>query len=93
MNTVKVNSIIGDYRHATLFYSLSVLIPWLFWFGAGYVSHITPYQGKYLDIASVMAFAGLLAPAAVAYALISKNAELRKDVAGRFFNFREMKLR
>ncbi|MDR1340369.1 MAG: CPBP family intramembrane metalloprotease domain-containing protein, partial [Prevotellaceae bacterium] len=93
MNKVKVNSIIGGYRHTALFYSLSVLIPWLFWFGAEYVSHITPYQGKYLNIASVMAFAGLLAPAAVAYALISKNAELRKDVAGRFFNFREMKLR
>jgi membrane protease YdiL (CAAX protease family) len=93
MNKVKVNSIIGGYRHAALFYSMSVLIPWLFWFGAGYVSHIAPYREKYLDIASVMAFAGLLAPAAVAYALISKNAELRKDVAGRFFNFREMKLR
>lgn len=93
MSNVKVNSIIGGYRHTALFYGLSVLIPWLFWFGAGYVSHITPYQGKYLDMASVMAFAGLLAPVAVAYVLISKNAELRKDVAGRFFNFREMKLR
>jgi membrane protease YdiL (CAAX protease family) len=60
--------------------------------GGGIWSHITPYQGKYLNIASVMAFAGLLAPVAVAYALISQNAELRKDVAGRFFNFREMKL-
>ncbi|MDR2472668.1 MAG: hypothetical protein LBD53_03750 [Tannerella sp.] len=40
MSNVKVNSIIGGYRHAVLFYGLSVLIPWLFWFGAGYVSHM-----------------------------------------------------
>jgi uncharacterized protein len=83
---------ITKYRRPVLFYSLSTIIPWIFWFVAGYVSHTTPYEDRYLQIASVLAFIGLLAPMGVTYWMISFDPELRADVFGRFFNVRAVKL-
>lgn len=82
---------IGKYKYPKTFYISATLIPWLFWFAAGWVSRLTPYQEKYLQIASILAFIGLLAPVAVASVLIFKEPELRKDVAGRFFNFGDVR--
>jgi len=83
--------IIAKYRHAAKFYVLSTIIPWAFWFAAGYVSHVTPHSDQYLKIASVLAFIGLLSPMCVAYWLISKNPEVRSDVLGRLSNFKSIK--
>ncbi|MCD7898771.1 MAG: CPBP family intramembrane metalloprotease [Bacteroides sp.] len=85
--------IVHTYKYPGTFYILSTSIPWLFWFIAGYVSHITPYQDKYLNIASLIAFIGLLAPVLVSYFLISKQPDLKQDVLNRFFNFREVNLK
>jgi len=84
-------SIIYDYKKVKTFYILSTLIPWLFWFGAGYISHIKPYQDIYIMMASILAFIGLLAPVAISYMLISKQPLLLKDVKKRFFNFKDIK--
>lgn len=81
------------YKNAKAFYFLSTLIPWVFWFIAGYVSHISPYRDKYLYIASILSFIGLSAPVVTAYFMISKEPELRKDVSKRFFNFKDIRLR
>lgn len=75
------------YKHPVLFYCLATIIPWAFWFAAGFISHITPHSDRYLKIASVTAFIGLLGPAGVSYWLIRKDPEVRADVYGRFFNF------
>ncbi len=97
---MKTNTILQDqqlekticrYRNPALFYTLSTLIPWAFWFAAGYVSRITPYQEKYLEIASLLAFVGLLAPLGVVYALTAKDKGVRKDISKRFFNFGDIK--
>lgn len=82
-----------NYKKPVTFYFLSTLLPWIFWFGAGYVSNIGPYQDKYLDLASILAFIGLLTPIAVTYILISKQPVLMKDVKIRFFNFKDVPLR
>lgn len=87
MKSATFSSNIQKYKYPGIFYILSTLIPWLFWFCAGYISHLQPYQDKYLNIASVLSFIGLLAPVVVAAVLISKEPELRKDVSRRFFNF------
>jgi membrane protease YdiL (CAAX protease family) len=79
--------IIGKYKHSIMFYCLATIIPWVFWFAAGFISHVTPYSDQYLRIASVVAFIGLLGPAAISYLLIRKDPELRADVFRRFFNF------
>jgi len=82
---------IEKYKHPILFYCLATAIPWAFWFAAGSISHITPYSDRYLEIASVTAFIGLLGPVGVSYWLIRKDPELRADVYRRFFNFGSVK--
>lgn len=88
MKSTTFSSGIQKYKYPGLFYILSTLIPWTFWFCAGYISHLQPYQDKYLNIASVLSFIGLLAPVVVAAVLIGKEPELLKDVSRRFFNFK-----
>jgi len=83
--------IIEKYKHPVLFYSLATIIPWAFWFAAGFISHMTPHSNQYLEIASVTAFIGLLGPIGVSYWLIRNNSELRADVYRRFFNFKSVK--
>ncbi len=90
MKSSEITGAIGRYKNASLFYFWSTLVPWLFWFAAGYVSRITPYDDRYLRWASALAFAGLLAPVAVAFALVRRDPALRRDVRGRFFNFRDV---
>ncbi|MDH3355064.1 MAG: CPBP family intramembrane metalloprotease [Chromatiales bacterium] len=82
---------IEKYKHPILFYFLAIIIPWAFWFAAGFISHITPYSDQYLEIASVVAFIGLLGPVGVAYWLIRKDSGLRDDIARRLFNFKSVK--
>lgn len=82
---------IGKYKHPLLFYVLATIIPWFFWFVAGYVSHVTPYSDQSLRIASIVAFIGLLGPVGVSYWLIRNDHDLLGDVFGRFFNFRSVK--
>jgi len=85
-------SIVYRYKNVKTFYFFSTLIPWLFWFAAGYVSWLDPNQDIYLEMASILAITGLLAPVLVSFLLISKQPELRKDVLGRFFNFKDIKI-
>lgn len=89
MENMKMN--ITKYKHPFCFYSLATIIPWIFWFAAGYVSHITPYDDKYLNIASVLGFVGLLAPLGVAYWLIVDDPTLRADVSARLFNLKSVR--
>ena len=77
--------VIAKFKHPILFYSASTIIPWACWFAAGYVSRITPYEDRYLKIASVLGFAGLLAPVSIACWLISADAELKADFFQRCF--------
>ena len=83
--------IIKKYKHPILFYSLATIIPWSFWFAAGYISHITPYSKQYLEIASVTAFIGLLGPIGVSYWLVRNNSELKADIYRRLLNFKSIK--
>ena len=82
---------IEKYKHPILFYSLATIIPWAFWFAAGFISHITPHSTQLLEMASVCAFIGLLGPVTVSYCLIRKDPQLRSDVCGRLFNLKTVK--
>ena len=83
--------LVSNYKQPVLFYSLATLIPWMFWFLAGYLSHITPSNDMYIKQASIVAFIGLLFPAIVAFWLIKKESGLHNDFYNRFFNFRTIK--
>ncbi len=76
------------YKNTLLFYSLATIIPWAFWFTAGYISHI---DDSHMGLASIFGFIGLLSPLIVASWLISRNPELKKDVFSRFFNFKSVR--
>jgi len=82
---------IEKYKHPVLYYCLATIIPWTFWFTAGFISHATPYSDQYLRIASIVAFIGLLGPAGISFWFIRKNPELRADVYRRFFDFNSVK--
>lgn len=76
---------IAKYNKVGAFYFLSTLFSWVFWVAAGYLSH--QFAGCVVLI-SVLGLAGLFAPLVVAWWLVRNNDTLKKDIAGRFFNFK-----
>jgi len=85
-----MNAVIQDYKHTYLFYCLAIIIPWSFWALAATVSHSSDYLYPG-ELASVLAFAGLLAPTIVSFFLIYRNKRLRIDVQQRMINLRSGK--
>lgn len=85
------NFTINRYKKPALFFILSTLIAWMFWFAAGQISWITPYQEKYLKIASILACIGLFAPLGVVCWMASKDKEVRRDILKRVFHFKGIK--
>lgn len=81
------------YKKPLLFYTLSTIFPWSFWFIAGYVSNKQPYNNANLDIASYLGFMGLITPMLIAVVMIYKNQRLKADILQRFFNFTSFKKR
>ncbi len=85
-----MNTAIKGYKHTYLFYFLVTIIPWSFWALAAYISHSAEY--KYPgELASLLAFAGLLAPTLIAFVLIYRNKLLMKDTLQRMINLRSGK--
>lgn len=89
---MKDSVIIQKYRQTVLFYVLATIIPWTFWFIAAHVSHNVPENRGAADIATALGLAGLFAPMIIAFWLIYRNNDLRKDTFGRFLNFKTEKL-
>jgi len=85
-----MNPAIRDYKHTYLFYILATAIPWSIWALAATVSHSTDleYPG---ELASLLAFSGLLAPTLIAFFLIYRNQRLISDLRQRIFNLRSGK--
>lgn len=82
------NKIIEKYRHPVLFFGLSTLIPWSFWFAAAYLSHITPTNQHLAAAVGALAVIGLLAPMLIAFWLICPDAELRDDLKRRIIGLK-----
>ena len=85
--------IIRKYKHPVLFYILSTILSWTCWFFAGYISNITPGDNTLILVTGGLAFLGLIAPNIVALLLILPDQELRRDMLGRFFNFKGVKVK
>ena len=82
---------IANYRRPLVFYGLSICIPWALWFGAAYLSHITPGNSALTLAASIFGIAGLIAPTVVAFFLIFPDGELRRDALSRLMPTRATK--
>lgn len=72
-----MNTVIQDYKNGTLFYTLATVLPWSLWGIAAYISH-APGISRASELASVLAFVGLLAPALVALMMIYSDERLSK---------------
>lgn len=85
-----MNTVIQDYKHTYLFYFLATILPWGFWGLAAHVSHSTDYPNPG-ELASLFAFAGLLAPTLIAYFLVYRNKRLMNDILHRLISIRSGK--
>lgn len=82
---------IEKYRHPVLFYGLAAAIPWVFWFAAARLSHITP-TSRFLAIAvGSLGVIGLLGPSIVAFWLIWPHLDLRTDLKRRIIGLKGVK--
>ena len=79
------------YNHLGLFYALSTVIPWALWFGVAHLSHAAP--NEYPILVALLGLLGLLAPLIIAFILILPNEVLRKDVFGRLFKLRGIRMK
>lgn len=82
---------ISNYKKPGLFYLLSTILPWAFWFTAGYISHLPSNAEQNMNIAIMLALIGLVSPMIVAFFLLHHNPDLREDFYHRFFNFRSIR--
>ncbi len=90
--TVKLtpDNMISYYKKPGLFYLLSTILPWTFWFAAGYISHLPSDSDQNMNIAITLALVGLVSPMIVAFLLMNRNPDLRNDFYQRLFNFRSI---
>jgi len=70
------------YDRAAWFFSLSLLIPWLCWFAAGYLSHQPAPPASLANLAAALGVFGLVAPVIVAAWLFQERG-LWGDLRGR----------
>ena len=84
--------IINKYRHPFLFYGLSTTIPWGFWFGAAYVSHITPTNDFLGAVVGILGVLGLLGPTVIAFSMIWPHPEMREDIKRRIIGLKGIRL-
>jgi hypothetical protein len=82
---------IDKYQHSFRFYSLSIIIPWICWFVAAYLSHLTPSNSIYISIASLLGIIGLVSPMVIAFSMMLPDPELRSDLFNRLFTFKKIK--
>ncbi|MDM5154256.1 CPBP family intramembrane metalloprotease [Bacillus sp. DX1.1] len=82
---------IEKYRHPILFYGLSIVIPWVLWFIAAYISHIESSSHVYVIVESILGVIGLASPMIVAFILMFLDSDLRNDLLKRLFHFNAIK--
>ena len=70
------------YNHPILFFTLSLVIPWVLWFVVAYWSHQPKAPNAFWT--GFFELAGLLAPMGVATYLFARNKELLTDLKTRF---------
>lgn len=76
---------IEKYHKPVFFYGLSLVIPWMFWFIAAYISRLPVSTHHLVVIQGVLGITGLVAPVFVAAYLFLSDGELYADLKQRFF--------
>lgn len=74
---------LSDYSHPWRFYFLATVIPWTFWFGAAWLSHLPSQTPVVLGWTLVLQLIGLAAPVGVVAWLLRDKPALRRDIRAR----------
>lgn len=82
---------INKYRHPFLFYFLATVIPWVLWFTAAYLSHITPARNSYAIAGGILGIIGLTSPMIIAFCMMLPDPDLRRDLFQRIFSISRVK--
>lgn len=82
---------VEKYRHPILFYSLSTIIPWSFWFFAAYLSHLSPAEDIYAIAGGAASILGLFAPMIIAFSMMLSDKDLKNDLWKRIFSYKSIK--
>lgn len=76
---------ITKYNRPIFFYGLSLVIPWIFWFAAAYISHLPNNSNELIAVQGVLGILGLVSPVLVAAYLFLSDKELAFDLKSRAF--------
>ena len=76
------------YKHPVLFYVLSAIIPWCFWILSGFLSYEENQNWREISFLGLL---GLLAPMLIAFGLIYKESNFKRELKERFFNWKKIK--
>jgi len=82
-----MNNLTQNYKHPILFYSVVTILPWIFWIGAGYISHLEPATDTMNLLTSILGLLGLSIPMFYAFYLMRKESNLKEDLWRRVTNF------
>ncbi len=74
---------IKQYNKPVLFYTLSLVLPWIFWFTAAYISNLPNNNSILVFLQAALGIAGLVSPIIVALFIILKNHTLVSDIKKR----------
>ena len=72
------------YKRPWFFYSLSLIIPWAFWFAAAYISRMPLKNNNLTILQAILGIVGLVSPMLVAAYLFATDRELLTDLKHRF---------
>lgn len=85
-----LESVVSRYRHPLTFYLMATSIPWALWLTAGYLSRLPEQTSPLTALIAILSLGGLVAPVAVAWALVARDPILRRDVLHRLVNVRDV---
>lgn len=91
MNNKSETMMIEKYNRPILFFSLSTIIPWFFWFMAAWMSYQSQTSELYSISWLIFGLLGLFSPTIIAFAMMIPNPSLREDLYKRIFKFKKPK--
>jgi len=80
---------INKYRHPFVYYGISILGAWIFFFSAAIISHSPLWEiHGWVVFASILGLLGLCVPMVTAFVMILPDREMRAELKSATFNFK-----
>lgn len=90
-NKLKEKITIGHYTRPCLYFSVVLIITFVFELMSAYISRMEPITKHRLLPQSIFLFMGMLTPMTMAFIMILPNKSSRKDFVNRIINFKKIK--